>query len=104
MRRYTIQPRENWEATVESQGFHFHSVDDEPYWDESVYYLFTADEIDAIERATYALDEMCLKAVEHVIEQNLFDRFQDPARVRRLRQAKLGSRRVDDLWPIRSCV
>jgi glutathionylspermidine synthase len=49
-----------------------------PYWDESTYYLFTADEVDAIERATYALDEMCLKYVDHVIERNLFDRFQIP--------------------------
>jgi glutathionylspermidine synthase len=49
MRRYNIQPRENWAKTVESQGFHFHSVDEEPYWDESVYYLFTAAQIDTLE-------------------------------------------------------
>ena len=78
MRRYNIQPRENWAKTVESQGFHFHSVDEEPYWDESVYYLFTAAQIDTLERATYELDRMCLDAVQHVIDNNLFAQFQIP--------------------------
>src|SRR6476620_4290839 len=78
MRRYNIQPRENWTKTVESQGFHFHSVDEEPYWDESVYYLFTAAQIDTLERATYELDRMCLDAVQHVIDNNLLAQFQIP--------------------------
>ncbi len=78
MRRYQIQPRENWQKTVESQGFFYHSTEEAPYWDESVYYLFTADEIDVIEKATYALDKMCLDAAQHVIDKNLFERFQIP--------------------------
>lgn len=78
MQRLTLQPRPNWQATVESQGFHFHSIDDKPYWDESVCYLFAAAEIDQLEAATYALNDLCLQAVQHVIDNNLFHLFQIP--------------------------
>ena len=78
MRRVTSQPRPNWRARVESQGFHFHTPGNEPYWDESVYYLFTAAQIDEIERATYALNDMCLAAVEHVLAHNLLHLFDIP--------------------------
>ena len=78
MRRFTTTPREGWPAIVESQGFHFHTIDEMPYWDENVYYQFTPKEIDAIERATYALNDMCLAAVQHVIDEALFDLFLIP--------------------------
>jgi glutathionylspermidine synthase len=78
MKRIPIEPRDNWKGIVESQGFHFHSPDDRPYWDESAYYHLTSAEIDTIETATAALDEMCLKAVDHVIETKRFEPFQIP--------------------------
>ena len=78
MKRIRTTPRSNWQQTVESQGFHFHSIDEQPYWDESVYYQFSSNEIDAIEAATYGLNEMCLKAVQHVIDSNRLDEFQIP--------------------------
>jgi glutathionylspermidine synthase len=78
MQRIRTSPRANWQTTVESQGFHFHSMDETPYWDESVYYHFTAEQIDQIEAATYDLEEMCLHAAQHVIDQRLYDRFQIP--------------------------
>jgi glutathionylspermidine synthase len=78
MQRRSSQPRQDWRTTVESQGLNFHSPDDQTYWDESAYYSFAGTEIDAIEIATYALDKMCLAAVEHVIANNLFDQFQIP--------------------------
>jgi glutathionylspermidine synthase len=78
MQRITCNPRPNWEATVESQGFYFHTADEQPYWDESVYYRFARWQIAQLEKATYALNDMCLKAVQHVIDNNLFERFQIP--------------------------
>src|SRR5258705_5023395 len=78
MRRLLVQPRPKWESIVESQGFHFHSLEDQPYWDESVCYLFNRAQIDQIETATYALNDICLAAVDHIISQNLFDQFQIP--------------------------
>jgi glutathionylspermidine synthase len=78
MQRISAQPRPNWRKTVESQGLMFHSPDDQTYWDESAYYRFTTAQIDEIETATYALDKMCLAAVEHVVTNRLFDQFQIP--------------------------
>jgi glutathionylspermidine synthase len=79
MNRLVIEPREGWEQIVESQGFVFHTMDEEPYWDETVCYTFTPGEIDAIERATAELDKMCLAAVQRVIDEELYERFQIPA-------------------------
>jgi len=73
MQRIVTPPRLNWPKIVESQGLLFHSVDDVPYWNESVYYLFESREVDAIEQATIQLDRMCLAAVEHVITNDRLD-------------------------------
>jgi glutathionylspermidine synthase len=78
MLRIPVQPRPNWQSIVESQGFHFHTPEDEPYWDESVCYLFSASQVDQLEVATYELNDLCLDAVQHVIDQNLFHLFQIP--------------------------
>ena len=78
MQRIACEPRPNWQATVESQGFHFHSADGVPYWNESAYYRLTTSEIDQIEKATYELNDLCLKAVEHVIANDRFADFQIP--------------------------
>jgi glutathionylspermidine synthase len=78
MIRKTITPRNNWQADVEKLGFGFHSTD-VPYWDESVYYSFRLDEIEAIEKATAALNDMCLQAVQHVIDHKKYDLFKIPS-------------------------
>jgi glutathionylspermidine synthase len=57
---------------------HYHSLDDGPYWDERTYYRFSAAEVDELERATYALDKMCLEAVGHVIDNRRFEPFGIP--------------------------
>jgi glutathionylspermidine synthase len=80
MLRLTTEPRADWRKVVESQGLLFHSIDGEPYWDESAYYLFEAGEIDQIEAATTQLDAMCLEAVEHVIENGRLDEIGIPDR------------------------
>jgi len=83
MQRVSITPRADWQKTVESQGLEYHTPLDEedqpqPWWDESAYYQFTNAEVDLLESATYALDKMCLDAVEHVISENLFPRLHIP--------------------------
>jgi glutathionylspermidine synthase len=83
MDRLPIKPRTDWQRIVESQGFHFHSVAEDdgpsrPYWDESTYYRFTSGEIDELEKASYALNDMCLKAVQHVLDKDLLAGFQIP--------------------------
>jgi len=78
MKRIAATPRPGWEKTIEAQGFVFHTVDGTPYWDESVYYEFTSAQIDQLEKATYALNEMCLAAVQEVIDRDLFEQFLIP--------------------------
>lgn len=78
MRRLSVPARDNWPSIVESQGFHFHSLDDEPYWDETICYALSRTEVDAVEKATYTLNELCLAAVEHVIANGLLDQFGIP--------------------------
>lgn len=79
MRRHSITPRPNWEETVNSQGCTFYLTDDHPYWDESAYYRFSEFEVNDLERATYELNKMCLKAVEHVIRHRLYAQFSIPS-------------------------
>lgn len=77
MQRLTTTPRNNWQKAVEALGFGFHTTD-VPYWDESAYYTFTMPEVEKLESATAELWEMCIKAVQHVIDNNLFDTFKIP--------------------------
>lgn len=82
MERIAISPRHNWERAVEQLGFGFHSTD-VPYWDESVYYKFSLKEIEQLEKATNALWQMCLEAVQHVIDKDRFAEFQIPPAFRK---------------------
>ncbi len=78
MRRVTAMPRPNWRRDVEELGFTYHTIDDELYWDEAGWYEFTLAEIEEIETATNALQEMCLQAVQAVLDQDRFDEFRIP--------------------------
>jgi glutathionylspermidine synthase len=79
MQRLTCTPRPDWQKRVEQQGLVFHTSDTgRPYWDESAYYVFSSAEIDTLEQATYALDKLCLQAVEELLRQERFDEFQIP--------------------------
>jgi glutathionylspermidine synthase len=83
MQRISITPRPDWQKTVASQGLAFHTPLDaenlpRPWWNESACYRMTNAEVDLLESATYALDKMCLAAVEHVIKNNLFERLHIP--------------------------
>ncbi|MGZ3754771.1 MAG: glutathionylspermidine synthase family protein [Mucilaginibacter sp.] len=77
MQRITTNPRNNWQKTVEELGFGFHTADT-PYWDESAYYNFTLPEIEKLEAVTSELWDMCLTAVQHVIDHKLFSQFMIP--------------------------
>jgi glutathionylspermidine synthase len=78
MRRVTGFPRSNWRSDVEALGFTYHTIDGEPYWDESAWYEFTLAEIDLLEAATNTLHERCLEAVQFVIDEDRFDEFLIP--------------------------
>ncbi len=78
MQRINIAARNNWQATVENLGFGFHTTD-VPYWDETAYYKLTMAEVLQIEKATAQLWEMCLEAVQQVIDNNRWEELKIPA-------------------------
>lgn len=75
MQRHQISVRENWRVKVEQLGFSYHTLDGVTYWDESAYYEFTRSEADKIEQSTNELYQLCLQAVDYVIQNKLCDRF-----------------------------
>lgn len=78
MLRENRTPRNDLRAKVEHLGLTFHTVDDQPYWNESAAYRFEEAEIETLERATNELHEMCLEAVEYVVQNQDFDRLGIP--------------------------
>ena len=77
MERIRINARNHWQQAVEQLGFGFHTTN-VPYWDETAYYEFTMDEVLYIEKATAELWDLCLGAVQHVMDNNLYSRFSIP--------------------------
>jgi glutathionylspermidine synthase len=78
MKRMTTTARAEWEKRVEEQGLIFHTTDEGRYWHEGVYYEFTAAQIDVLEAATNELHEMCLDAVQHVIDRRRYAELHIP--------------------------
>ena len=78
MERHISVPRDSWQKTVESQGLLYHTLDGVPYWDESVYYSFSMEEITQLENTTNELHQMCLVAAQHVIDERRFSELGIP--------------------------
>ena len=81
MQRKRITPRPDWRKKVQEKGLTFHSPEEEssPYWNESAYYEFTSAEVDQLEAATNELQDMCIAAVQHVIDKDRFQEMSIPA-------------------------
>ena len=41
-----VAERDDWKNTARNTASHFHSIDNDPYWDESAYYQFTLRQIE----------------------------------------------------------
>ena len=78
MDRVSITPRPDYVSKVESLGLVFHTVDDQPYWNESAYYRLTADEVDTLESATQVLFDLCMEAVDFVLGEGRLGDFGIP--------------------------
>jgi glutathionylspermidine synthase len=83
MRRITCSPRPDWQAKVEEGGLAWHTGE-QPYWNESAFYEFTAREVDVLEAATNELEKMSLAAVQHVIDNRLYAQMGIPENAARL--------------------
>ena len=70
MRRLVVTPRPDWREHVERDlGFHFHTINDAPYWDEAACYALSAAEVDELEAATGELEQMALELVGRVVAE-----------------------------------
>jgi glutathionylspermidine synthase len=68
MQRKRMMERPGWREYAESVGFDYHTIDGEPYWDESAYYQFSWRQIeDQLEPATEALHEMAMSLVPEIL-------------------------------------
>ena len=46
MLRIDIPERKEWKALAHELGFHFHTIDGEPYWKEDAYYQFSLEQVE----------------------------------------------------------
>ena len=81
MKKIIVAERPDWRGQVEREGFSFHTIDGERYWDERGYYQFTEAQIsDDIEAPTKAVHEMCMDLVGRVVEsEELLEQLAIPA-------------------------
>ena len=64
MERVIAGERTDWRELAGKMGFHFHSLQGVPYWDESAHYRLTLREIeDDLEGPTEELHELCMDLV-----------------------------------------
>jgi glutathionylspermidine synthase len=77
MRRIDCEPRTGWQQRVEEAGLLWHSGD-QPYWNESAFYEFTAQEIELLESATNELAEMALEAARQIIDTKSYAKLGIP--------------------------
>lgn len=68
MRRMPIEPRPDWKRIAEDNGFFFHHVNGQLYWDESAYYAFSLEEIESgLEDPAQELADMCLDLAADIV-------------------------------------
>lgn len=64
MKRIAVAERAHWRSYAEQVGFHFHTFDGEPYWDETAYYQFSLQQIENdLEAPTEELHQMVMDMV-----------------------------------------
>ncbi|KZN37557.1 glutathionylspermidine synthase family protein [Pseudoalteromonas luteoviolacea] len=80
MIRVPISERPHWRNQAEAIGFKFHTMHEEPYWDERAYYQFTLKQIEQdIEGPSSELHEMLMYIVDKVCDDDeLMRRFAIP--------------------------
>ena len=80
MQRVPVAPRDDWKDTAIQHGFDFHSIDGDPYWDESAYYQFTLEQIENdLEDPVEELENLCFSVVERaVVDQEILERLAIP--------------------------
>lgn len=69
MLRHNVPVRRDLDQIAADNGFDFHIIDNEIYWDESLAYRFTLRQIEEqIEKPTAELHQMCLEVVDRAVQ------------------------------------
>lgn len=68
----------HWQQRLEELGYGYHSIDGVTYWVEDYYYQFNNEQAEYLYKATQTLWDMCLQAVQHVIDHKLYEKFAIP--------------------------
>lgn len=80
MKLKRITPDPDWKQRLENIGFGYHTDENnQRYWVEDYYYSITTKEADHIFDASNQLWEMCINAVENIIQNNRLDEFKIPS-------------------------
>ncbi|EEC9207689.1 glutathionylspermidine synthase family protein [Escherichia coli] len=70
MLRHNVPVRRDLDQIAANNGFDFHIIDNEIYWDESRAYRFTLRQIEEqIEKPTAELHQMCLEVVDRAVRR-----------------------------------
>jgi glutathionylspermidine synthase len=80
VKRLRVEPRDDWLQRANALGFAYHSINGEPYWDESACYSFTLREVeDHIETSTTELWALCKEFVDRAVnDQEIVERLRIP--------------------------
>lgn len=80
MQRMSLPERADWKAKAEENGFRFHTMYGEPYWDETSAYVFTLEQVErGVEDPSTELHAMCRDAVEAILDsEELMERMGVP--------------------------
>ncbi len=73
-----LTPDPNWQKQWENIGFGYHTENNIPYWIENYYFSIQEEFADKLYDATAEIWQMSLKAVQYVIDNNLFEQFKIP--------------------------
>lgn len=68
----------NWVQRLEELGYGYHTDNDQAYWIDYYYYSITDQEANVIYEATNELWQMCLEAVQYVMDHKLYEQFRIP--------------------------
>jgi glutathionylspermidine synthase len=79
VKRQGLTPRPDVLAHARRLGFAFAEIAGEPYWDETACYVFTSDEVDALEAATAEIEARCVEAAAYAVQHDLHDPLGIPA-------------------------
>ena len=103
MLRHNVPVRRDLDRIAADNGFDFHIIDNEIYWDESRAYRFTLRQIEEqIEKPTAELHQMCLEVVDRAVKDE--EILTQPAVVLGCDRRKLARTRSFVVWPYGFCL